>query len=81
MRIVESKEGRVVLDTEESATLLNLLVDRLWEQKGVTRAAYGSKHPFVGNCEVLVEGKNNKKALEDACDSIIKDCDALLKQV
>ncbi|MBN2094715.1 MAG: hypothetical protein JW727_01585 [Candidatus Aenigmarchaeota archaeon] len=81
MRIVESKEGKVVLETDESATILNLLVERIWEQKGVERAAYGTKHPFLGKAEMLVEGKNNKKAIEDACDSIIKDCDKLLKQI
>lgn len=81
MRIIESKENKIVLETDESATLLNLLVERIWEQKGVTRAAYGNKHPFLGKQELLVEGKNNKKAIEDACDSIAKDCDAVLKQL
>jgi len=81
MRIIESKEGKVVLETEETSTFLNLLVERIWEQKGVSRAAYGSKHPFIGKPELLVEGKNNKKAIEDACNSIIKDCDAVLKQL
>lgn len=81
MRIIESKDGRVVLETDETATLLNLLVERIWEQKGVQRAAYGSKHPFVGKAELLVEAKDNKKAIEDACESIIKDCDRVLKQL
>ncbi|MGC9310383.1 MAG: RpoL/Rpb11 RNA polymerase subunit family protein [Candidatus Aenigmatarchaeota archaeon] len=81
MKIIESKGGKVTLETEESATLLNLLVERLWEDKLVKRAAYGAKHPFLSKFELLVEGRDNKKAIEKACDSIIKDCDALLKQI
>lgn len=81
MKIVESKEGKVILETDENATLLNLLVERIWEQKGVKRAAYGTKHPFLENTELLVEGTDNQKAIMKACDSIIKDCDALLKQL
>jgi DNA-directed RNA polymerase subunit L len=81
MKIIESKEGKVVLETEEGATLLNLLVERIWEQKGVKRAAYGTKHPFLEKMELLVEGADNQKAIEKACDSIIKDCDDLLKQI
>jgi DNA-directed RNA polymerase subunit L len=81
MRIVESREDKVVLETEETATLLNLLVEKLWEEKGVKKAAYGTKHPFLENIQLLVEGKNLKKAIENACNSIIRDCNKLLKQI
>lgn len=81
MKIVENKEGRVVIETEETATLLNLIVDRLWDQKGITRAAYGTDHPFLDKMRLMVEGKNIKKAIESACDSIVKDCNSLLKQI
>lgn len=81
MKIVENKEGKVVIETEETATLLNLLVDRLWDQKDITRAAYGTEHPFLNKMHLLIEGKNLKRAIESACDSIIKDCNSLLKQI
>jgi len=81
MKIVENKEDMTVLETEETSTLLNLLVDRLWEEKDVKRAAYGSKHPFLDNMQLLIEGKNAKKSIEKACDSITKDCNSLLKSI
>ncbi|MCK4429175.1 MAG: hypothetical protein KAU95_02275 [Candidatus Aenigmarchaeota archaeon] len=81
MKIVENKEDKLILETEESSTLLNLLVERLWSEKGIKRAAYGSKHPFLEKMQLLVEGKNTKKAIENSCKSIVKDCDGLLKKV
>ncbi|RLG16615.1 hypothetical protein DRN69_00450 [Candidatus Pacearchaeota archaeon] len=81
MRIIENKENRVVFETEETQTLLNLLVDRLWNEKGIKKVAYGSKHPFLEKMQLLVEGKNIKKSIEKACDSIIKDCNELLKKI
>ncbi len=81
MKIVEHKEDKLVLETEENSTLLNLVVERLWKEKGIKRAAYGSKHPFLEKMQLLVEGKNTKKSIENACKSIVKDCDDLLKKI
>ncbi len=81
MKIVESKNDKIVMETEETPTLLNLLVDRLWNEKGIEKTAYGSKHPFLEKMQLLVEGKNLKKAIENACDSIVKDCDKLVKKL
>lgn len=39
----------------EGHTLLNLLRDRLWDQKGIKVAAYTIGHPLVGIPEVIVE--------------------------
>jgi len=81
MKVVESKENKVVLETDETATLLNLLVERLWNEKGIKKAAYGCKHPFLEKNQLIIEGTNIKKAVENACNSIIKDCNKLLKQI
>lgn len=81
MRIVETKDNKVVLETEETATLLNLLVERLWDEKGIKKAAYGAKHPSEKNMQLQVEGSNIGKAIEKACNSIIRDCNKLLKEI
>lgn len=81
MKIVETKDNKVVLETEESSTLLTLLVERLWEEKGIKKAAYGSKHPFLEKMQLQIEGTNIGKAIERACNSIIRDCNKLLKQI
>jgi len=81
MKVVKSSENKVILETEETATLLNLLVERLWNEKGIKKAAYGSKHPFLEKNLLIVEGSNIKKAIENACNSIIRDCNELLKQI
>lgn len=81
MKVVESKEDKIILETEETSTLLNILVDRLWNEKGIKKTAYGSKHPFLEKMQLLIEGKDLKKAIESSCDSIIKDCDKLLKKI
>lgn len=81
MKVIESKENKLILETDETATLLNLLVERLWNEKGIKKTSYGSKHPFLEKMQLFIEGDNIKKAIENACNSIIKDCNKLLKQI
>ncbi|OYT43222.1 MAG: hypothetical protein B6U88_01625 [Candidatus Aenigmarchaeota archaeon ex4484_56] len=81
MRLIDKKEGKIIVETDETATLLNLLVERLWEDKTIKKAAYRIKHPFLDKFQLLIEGKNIKKSVEDACNSIINDCNNLLKKL
>lgn len=65
----------------ERHTFTNLLRDRLLKNSAVTFAAYKLNHPMDQDAIFVVrtKGKTAKKALQDACEEISSDLEALRK--
>ena len=56
----------------EDHTLVNLLRELVWENKG--EAAYRTEHPLIGKPTLVVMAKDPKKVLEKSADAITKLC-------
>ncbi len=65
----------------DDVTLVNLLNEKIWKQRGIEFSAYNIAHPYLSKPVITVRSKNPKKALIDAADKIIDDVDALRKKL
>jgi len=67
----KGKEDKLKMEIDDTHTFLNILREELWNEKGVSVAAYAKLHPYLGKPILLVKGKNLKKALINAAKKII----------
>lgn len=58
-------------------TVLNVVVQELWNDSTITVAAYTIDHPLVGKPKLVIEGSNPKKSLKEACQRVIKNTSSL----
>ena len=82
MEIKILEEGEEILKVEvDDVTLVNLLNEKIWKQRGIGYSAYNIDHPYLSKPVITVKSKNPKKALIDAADRVIDDVDALRKKL
>ncbi len=63
----------------EDATFANILKDELWATKGTEAAVVNKKHPLVGKPQLIVQGKDVKKLIKTAAQSLKKKVDEFEK--
>ena len=80
LRILEESEDVLKVEVDD-ITLINLLNEKVWKQRGIEFSAYKIEHPYLSKPVITVRSKNPKKALIDAADKIIEDVDALRKKL
>lgn len=80
LRILEENEDVLKVELDD-VTLVNLLNENVWKQRGIEFSAYSIAHPYLAKPVITVRSKNPKKALIEAADKIIEDVDALRKKL
>ncbi len=77
--VIENEDEKLKMQVHTNLTLVNLLNDKIWKQR-VDMSAYRCDDPYLSKLELLVRGKNPKKAVLDAAEEIIEDVKELRKQ-
>lgn len=80
IRILEENDDMLKVEIDD-VTLVNLLNEKVWKQRGIDFSAYHIAHPYLAKPVITVKSKNPKKALIDAADKIVEDVDALRKKL
>jgi len=81
IEVLENEDEKVKLELHDNLTLVNLLNENIWKQKGVDMSAYSLQHPYMSKPVLLVKSKNPKKTIIDAAEQIIEDIEELKKQL
>ncbi len=72
LNIEEKKSGKKILKTEQKQhTIMSLMRRYLWDA-GID-AGYDEGHPYIGGSNLIVESKDIKKDVKEACKTIKKD--------
>jgi DNA-directed RNA polymerase subunit L len=79
IEILENEGDKIKIEIHDSVTLVNLLNEMVWKQKGVDFSAYSQKHPYLSKPVLVVKGKNPKKIVLEATEQIIEDVKELKK--
>jgi len=79
IKILEKDNEKAKLEIND-LTFVNLLNERIWQQK-IDYSAYAVDHPYLSKPILTIKGKNIKKILTDATQSIIKDAETGLKMI
>ena len=69
------------IEIHDNTTLVNLINENIWQQKGVDMAAYKVDHPYLSKPVLVVKSRNPKKTLLDATEQAIEDIKDLRKKV
>jgi DNA-directed RNA polymerase subunit L len=80
IEVLENEKDKVKLEIHDNLTLVNLLNENVWKQKGVDVSAYSTQHPYLSKPVLLVKAKDPKKVILDAAEQIIEDATELKKQ-
>jgi DNA-directed RNA polymerase subunit L len=77
--VIENENDKIKIELHDNLTLVNLLNEVIWKQKGVDFSAYSQKHPYLSKPVLVVKGKNPKKIVIEATEQIIEDVKELRK--
>lgn len=77
--VIENDDDKIKIEIHDNLTLVNLLNETIWKQKGVDFSAYSQKHPYMSKPVLVVKGKNPKKIVIEATEQIIDDIKELRK--
>jgi DNA-directed RNA polymerase subunit L len=80
VNVLENEKEFMKIEIEDDLTLMNMLNENLWKQKGLDFSAYKKDHPYLSHPVLLVKSKNAKKAVIDAAEQIIEDVKDFRKQ-
>ncbi len=82
IKILKEENNKIEIRFEnQDATFGAALKDELWSVKGVEAAALNKRHPLVGKPELIVHGKDGKKAMKEAAQSYAKKVEDFEKQI
>lgn len=79
VKLLEKDGDKVKIELDD-LTFLNLLNERIWQQK-VDYSTYAVDHPYLSKPVLTIKAKNAKKVLTGAAQSIIKDVETLQKHL
>ena len=68
----DEKDKLLIQFANKNATFASLLKDELWQTKGAEAVALDKRHPLVGHPELMIQGKEPKKLLKAAAESLKK---------
>lgn len=80
IEVLEETDDKLKLKVDDNMTILNLVNENLWEQKGVDMAAVTMEHPYLSKPVITIKSKKAKKALADATDKIVEDVKELRRK-
>ena len=72
VKLLEEADDKLKLEVPD-ITLVNLLNENVWKQKGIDLSAYDIPHPYVSQPVLIVKSKNPKKSVIEAAERIIDD--------
>ncbi len=79
LEVIENEDEKLKIRIPDM-TLINLVNENVWQQKGIDVSAYAPEHPYLSQPVLLVKAKNPKKAVLDAIGQIHDDVKDLKKQ-
>ncbi len=79
--VLEDEGDKLKLRVHDNTTLLTIVNENLWKQKGIDFAAVTVDHPYLSKPVLTVKSKKGKKAVIEAAEQIIEDASALRKKV
>ncbi len=77
--VLENEKDRLVIEIHDDTTLVNLLHENVWNDKGFS--TYTKKHPYLSNPVLTIKGSNPKKTLLNAAEQAVSDVKEMKKQV
>ena len=78
MKIIKDTKNELEIELEgESHTLCNVLRKILMEDEDVRAAAYVIEHPIIGEPKLYIRGKNPRKSLMKAAETLKSRCEEL----
>lgn len=81
IEVLENDDEKLKIEVKDNLTLINLINENLWKQRGLDYAAYAQQHPYISKPVLLVKGRNPKKALVEAAERVVEDVKDLRKQL
>jgi len=79
LEVIENEDEKLKIRIPD-ATLITLVNENVWQQKGIDVSAYAPEHTYLSQPVLLVRAKNPKKAVLDAIGQIQDDVKDLKKQ-
>jgi DNA-directed RNA polymerase subunit L len=80
IEVLENEGNKLKIKMHDSLTLVNLINENIWQQKGIEISAYATEHPYLSQPVLLVKSKNPKKAVLDAAQQIVDDVKDIRRQ-
>ncbi|MEK6888446.1 MAG: RpoL/Rpb11 RNA polymerase subunit family protein [Candidatus Aenigmatarchaeota archaeon] len=80
IEVLENEKETLKIEVHDNTTLLSVINENLWQQKGIDMAAFKVDHPYLSKPILIVKSKNPKKALLDATEQVIDDVKDLRKK-
>ncbi|HIG97223.1 MAG TPA: hypothetical protein HA230_02655 [Candidatus Aenigmarchaeota archaeon] len=80
IEVLENEKETLKIEVHDNTTLINVINENLWQQKGIDMAAFKVDHPYLSKPILIVKSKNPKKALLDATEQVIDDVKDLRKK-
>ncbi|MFA4819848.1 MAG: RpoL/Rpb11 RNA polymerase subunit family protein [Candidatus Aenigmatarchaeota archaeon] len=81
IEVLENEKDTLKIEIHANTTLVSLINENLWQQKGIDMAAFKTDHPYLSKPILIVKSKNPKKALLDATEQVIDDVKDLRKKL
>ncbi len=81
IEVLENEKDKLKIRVHDNTTVLNLVNENLWKQKGVDLTAVTVEHPYLSYPVITVKSKTAKKALLDAIAQIDTDTKDLRKKI
>jgi DNA-directed RNA polymerase subunit L len=81
VEVLENDDNKVKIKMPRGLTMVNLINENIWQQKGIDVSAFATEHPYLSEPVLLVKAKNPKKAILDAIEQIEEDAKDLRKQL
>ncbi|MEM7819244.1 MAG: DNA-directed RNA polymerase subunit L [Candidatus Aenigmatarchaeota archaeon] len=73
IEVLENEKDKLKIEIHDNLTLVNLINENIWKQKGVDFSAYSQQHPYLSKPVLIVKGKDPKKIVIEAAEQIIED--------
>lgn len=81
IEVLENEKDTLKIEVHDNTTLISVINENLWQQKGIDMAAFKIDHPYLSKPILIVKSKNPKKALLDATEQVIDDVKDLRKKL
>lgn len=80
IEVIEQSDEKLKVKLDD-LTLVNLLNENIWKQRGLHYAAYAIEHPYLSQPVLTVKSKDPKKTLIEAAERIADDAKELKKKL
>ena len=81
IEVLENEKETLKIEVHDNTTLISVINENLWQQKGVDVAAFKVDHPYLSKPVLIIKSRNPKKSLLDAAEQVVEDAKDLHKKV